>query len=89
MSAGFELHLDYAAVGAVLRSPELGGLMGDIADQVAANVPGDATRTFVDRYTTDRAAASVTVVDWSAAHELKYGDLFDAAAAAGLEVHRG
>lgn len=89
MSRGFELHLDYGAVGNVLRSSDVAAVMRHKAEEVAAIVRPSATETFVDDYVTDRAAASVTVIDWDEAHELKYGDLTDAAAAAGLEVHRG
>ena len=90
MSRRVELHLDYGAIGGVLRSDDVARIVRGKADEVAANLRnGGAARTFVEEYTTDRAAAAVNIVDWNAAHELKYGDVFDAAAAAGLEVHRG
>lgn len=54
------------------------------ARRVAAGVPMDTT---VDAYTTDRAAAAVTVKDRrGAAEQAKRGVLTRAAAAAGLEV---
>ena len=51
-----------------------------LAEKVADNA-GDAV--WVDSYTTDRAAASVTI---PAARQAKHGTLTKAASAAGLEV---
>ena len=62
------------------------GIVNDAAARVAANVHVDA-EVVVDHYTTDRAAAAVTIRDlrgmlWQA----RDGVLTRAASAAGLEV---
>jgi hypothetical protein len=73
----FELNLEGGAeVLNEMAAPHIAAL----AQQVAAGAGDDAT---VDEYTTDRAAASVSV---PAAQQAKHGALTRAAAEAGLEV---
>jgi hypothetical protein len=79
-----ELHLDYDGIGQILRSSEMAGAIGEIANGIAADVDG-----VVSTYTTDRAAASVTVSGRNALdRELIEGRLADAARARGLDVNR-
>lgn len=87
MSPG--LKLDHAAIRQMISSRAFSDLVHDAALDIAAAVhaskPGSDVA--VDRYTTDRAAASVTIRDvrgriWQA----RDGVLTRAAAAAGLEV---
>jgi hypothetical protein len=88
LEGGGELHLDYDAVGALLRSSAMQGLMADAAHAVAAiALAGEGVeRVWVDTYTTDRGAASVTIaVRGGDDAELKYGILSDAALQVGLE----
>ena len=85
---GGELHLDYEAVGKFLRSPQMRGLMAEAANAVAAVAVGGegVQRVWVDTYTTDRGAASVTIaVKGGDDSEVKYGILSDAALGVGLE----
>lgn len=85
---GGELVLDYAAVGALLRSAGMRSLMTEMAHRVAAIAVGGegVERVWVDSYTTDRSAAAVTIaVKGGEDGELKYGILANAATAAGLE----
>jgi hypothetical protein len=86
MAGGVELHLDYGAVGTILRSPEMQGLVAGAANSIASSVRG-AARVYVDTYTTDRAAASVTIVEHDALErEALVGRLANAARGAGLDV---
>lgn len=86
--ADVKLGLDYAAIGAVLRSAELGDVVADAADAIASEMRSRGVSATVSRYITDRAAASVTVPESAAGMELKYGTLTDAAEALGFEVGR-
>lgn len=89
------LVLDRAGIGAVAKSPEMQTVVRQTAQQVASNVAaqhltageGEPITATVDTYTTDRAAASVTV-DHPAglAMQARHGVLTRAASAAGLEV---
>lgn len=85
---GGEIVLDYAAIGRFLKSPGMRGLMGEAANAVAAialDGPG-VERVWVNTYTTDRGAASVTIaVRGGEDSEVKYGILSDAALGVGLE----
>lgn len=85
-----DFKLDRAGIRQLLKSPRLAAVVNeqasDIARRVRAAVP-DAEDVKVDHYTTDRAAASVTIKDvrgrlWQA----RDGVLTRAAAAGGLEV---
>lgn len=77
-----------------LLKHELAGEIHKLAEQVAENVKaqgltvnGDELPLVVDKYTTDRAAASITIKHPAGLPmEAKYGVLTKAAAAAGLEV---
>lgn len=85
---GGELHLDYAAVGKVLRGAPMQALMADAANAVAAIALGGegVQSVWVDTYTTDRGAAAVTIaVVGGDDAEIKYGILSDAALQVGLE----
>lgn len=83
-----ELTIDYAELGAVMRSAEIRAIVTEAAHAVAAELGGDpeVDRVWVNSYTTDRAAASVTIPGYTGDMELKYGALRSAAAGAGLEV---
>ncbi len=88
LGGGGELHLDYGAVGELLRSPGMQGLMAQAAHAVAGIALGGegVQQVWVDTYTTDRGAASVTIaVRGGDDAELKYGILSDAALQVGLE----
>lgn len=81
--------LDHGGIAAVLKSAPVASAVRAIAEQVAGGVrsqkPG--TDVVVDSYTTDRAAASVTIRDVRAQlWQVRDGVLTRAAAAAGLEV---
>ena len=86
---GAQLMLDYDGIGEVLRSADMQGVMAEFANALAAELGGRGVeRVWVDTYTTDRGAASVTIPDYSGDDELKWGLLADAATAIGLEVKR-
>lgn len=84
-----DLHLDYAALGAVIRDPEMGALMLDAARSVSDALQSRGIDATVSSYVTDRAAAAVTMPVSAEASELKYGTLSDAARAAGYTVSGG
>jgi len=71
--------LDHKGAAEVLKGLDSAPIK-ELADQVAKNA-GDAV--WVNHYTTDRPAASVTI---PAARQAKHGTLTKAASAAGLEV---
>lgn len=84
---GAEVKLDYEALGRVLKN-QLRGPITRLAAQVAArvDVPSDVP-VLVRPYTTDRAAARVTIAHLSgASRQAKDGALTKAAASLGLEV---
>lgn len=88
---GGELHLDYDAIGKLLKGPLMQGLMAEAANAVAAiALGGEGVQTvWVDTYTTDRGAAAVTIaVRGGDDAEVKYGILSDAALSAGLEYRQ-
>lgn len=77
-----------AGAAAILNSPEVAAMVRSKAEEVAGQVitaqPADVV---VDSYTTDRAAASVTIRHKDAkAWQARDGILTRAAAAVGLEV---
>lgn len=88
--------LDRAGLRQALKSPQVRTGINSVARTVAKNVEGqghmvdhnrDALPVDVEPYTTDRAAASVTLAHPAgAAIQVKHGALTRAAAAAGLEV---
>jgi hypothetical protein len=91
-----KVKLDHVGMGAMLKSSEVRSAVLAVAEQVAGNVRAapevvrhDApveTRT----YTTDRAAAAVSITHpGGLGMEAKHGTLTTAAAAAGLQVHGG
>lgn len=87
MPADFEL--DRAGIGEILRSDDMASAVRAAADAVADNLRARGVdAVYVDTYTTDRAAASVTI-PFSAGDELKNGRLIDAATAAALDVRSG
>lgn len=61
---GFSLRLDHSGIGEILKSREMGEVVGDagedIRSRVAAAVPAGIDVT-VQRYVTDRQAASVAI----------------------------
>lgn len=92
--AGPKIRLDHAGIAEVLRSEEVHTVIDGYADRTAgAALMDPATVRIdidvdVDSYTTDRAAASVTLAHPAGVPvEAKYGVLTRAAAAAGLQVH--
>lgn len=92
--AGMKIRLDRGGMRAMLQSDEVAAAVSDVADGVMANVdlpPQHAHRVDVevDTYTTDRAAAAVTLAHAGGLGiEAKYGVLARAASAAGLQVKR-
>ena len=82
--------LDHAGMAELLNSDKVAGLVKGLADRVASQVRGAVNArdgVVVDTYTTDRAAASVTIRDprarlWQA----RDGVLTSAVASVGLEV---
>ena len=87
-----KLRLDSAGIAEVLRSAKVAGLVEDAATSVGANVSetvrsGEPLPVRVAGYTSDRAAASVTLAHPAGlGMEAKRGTLSRAASAAGLEV---
>lgn len=84
-----DIEIDSAGVKAVLNSGEVAAMCNAAAQAVASSVSArtDGADVVVDNYTTDRAAASVTVRDVRArAWVARDGLLIRDAAAAGLEV---
>lgn len=86
-----DLKLDSAGIVAVLNSGEVAAAVGELAEAIAWEVTGEVDAidgVVVDRYTTDRAAASVTIKDPRAKlWEARDGVLTRAAAGQGLEVN--
>ena len=89
------IRLDHGGIGEILKSDEVGSLMRDLAEQVAANIEatatwqrhGDKGHIEVAQYVTDRAAAAVIVAHPGAlGMQAKHGAITGAAGAAGLEV---
>lgn len=87
-----DFRIDFEGVGEVLNSEgvrsEINKLAGKIYENTVAQLP-EGVDVVTDSYTTDRAAASVTIRDgrgqgWQA----RDGVLTRAAAAAGLEVRQ-
>jgi hypothetical protein len=87
-----KLKLDHPGMKEMLLSAEVAAAIADVAETVASNVSeyarnGDAIPVDVSAYTSDRAAAAVTLAHPAGVgKEAKYGTLSAAAAAAGLEV---
>ena len=90
MAGGFKLdRLDHGGIEEVLKSPPVRAVVDGAAQHIAAAVRGQypGADVVVDSYTTDRAAAAVTIRDargrlW----QVRDGALTRAAASAGLEV---
>lgn len=86
---GVQLHLDYRALGDVLRSTAMRNLMTETAQALAQELGNRGVdRVWVNAYTTDRAAASVTIPEHSVDREIRDGLLTNAATAIGLEVRQ-
>lgn len=79
---------DTGGIAALLKSGAFGSAVEGLAQEIAANVAQRrGSEVVVDRYTTDRAAASVTVKNRRALKwEAEDGDLHSAASALGLDV---
>lgn len=76
---------DSAGIAQILKSPEIAAAVRRRAEGIAAQISG--VEVVVDSYTTDRAAASVTIRDRRGqAMQANEGVLTRAAAAQGLEV---
>lgn len=81
--------MDSDGIAELLKSDQVAAAIHDIAERVAANVRGARPEAdvVVDRYETDRAAASVTIREAYARRlQVRDGILTRAAAAEGLEV---
>lgn len=85
-----DFRLDASGVRDVLRGPEVRRMVDGVAERVAASVRSslpEPARVEVRGYTTDRGAASVTVLDRRAmAWQARDGILTRAAGSAGAEV---
>lgn len=79
---------DSAGIASILKGGEFASMVRDAAERIAANARGQTgADVVVDSYTTDRAAASVTIRDpRGVLLQVRDGVLTRAAAAAGLEV---
>ncbi|WP_304455862.1 hypothetical protein [Nocardiopsis sp. YSL2] len=80
-----DFELDEEGIAEVLKSPEMRDVMNGTAVQVAAATRsrvGKGERVVYKGYTTDRRAASVTVLS----SEDRSEELYQAARSAGLEV---
>lgn len=80
---------DSAGIAQILKSSEFAGAVRGQAEAIAGSVRSSAPGldVVVDSYTTDRAAASVTIRDARGmALQARDGTLTRAAAAQGLEV---
>lgn len=90
-----KLRLDHPGIAEMLRSAEVAGVIDSAASAVASGVSetsrnGTSIPVVVDSYTTDRAAAGVTMAHVAGLGiEAKRGSLARATAAAGLEVSAG
>ncbi|GAA4981243.1 hypothetical protein [Actinopolymorpha pittospori] len=93
--ASAKVRLDHAGIAEVLRSGEVRAALDDLAGTVAGNASSSpewqryAARgeVRVASYTTDRAAAAVTLAHpGGLGMQAKHGTLTRAAGAAGLEV---
>lgn len=87
-----KLKLDHPGMKEMLLSAEVAAAIAALAETVAGNVSetarnGDPLPVDVSEFTSDRAAAAVTITHPAGlGKEAKYGTLSSAAAAAGLEV---
>lgn len=87
-----KIKLDHAGIEAVLKSAAVGSVVAELAEDVASRVyevasDGEEIPVTTSRYTTDRAAAAVTMAHAAGlAKEARHGSLAKAAAASGLEV---
>jgi hypothetical protein len=89
LPGGATFVMDSAEVGALLKSNTLTDLLSEAANAVAQQLGArGVTTVWVDRYTTDRKAAAVTIPGYGTGAEMIHGLLADAAASVGLEVHR-
>lgn len=93
MPDAFKIKLDSAGMLAVLQSSEVRAEINAAAEDIGnfvrgnASVQARAADVVVDHYTTDRAAASVTIKHpGGRGIEAKYGPLTRGAGAVGLEV---
>jgi hypothetical protein len=93
--ARLPVRLDSRGLAGVLTSADMTQAVRETADAVADNVAtqgltaedGTKVTADVETYTTDRAAAAVTIDGpWGLGMQAKHGVLTKAAAAAGLEV---
>ena len=88
-----KLRLDSAGIAEMLRSADVALAISEAAEGVAGSVHevahgGEVVPVRVDEYTTDRAAAGVTMAHPAGLGiEAKRGSLSRAAEANGLEVH--
>lgn len=88
-----KLKLDRAGMAAMLKSPPVAAEVKVLASEVAGRVSFTShdgpVPVKTSSYTTDRAAASVTIEHASGmGAEAKYGTLSKAAASVGLQVRR-
>jgi hypothetical protein len=98
MATRVKVTLNHFGVAALLRSIPVKGMVDGAAERVAANArsqghhvrDGSDLPVTVTSYTTDRAAAAVTLAHAAGtAMQAKHGVLTKAAADEGLEVHGG
>lgn len=88
--AKVQITFDHTAWAEVLKGQDVADMVAEFASTVADNVRASlpaGTDVVVDRYVTDRAAASVTIRDaMGKLWQVRDGVLTRAAAAAGVEV---
>lgn len=79
--------LDYAAIGVILRSPEVRAAITELANQVVANLNAEGEPVVIRQYTTDRAAVAVSIESPKGLlMQVEDGVLTKAAAAVGLQI---
>lgn len=88
--AKIQFRLDHQGIAQVLKSHGFAAAVKERAEAIAREVRARTdAEVVVDEYTTDRAAASVTIRDMRGRLlEVRDGILTRAAAATGLEVRR-
>lgn len=84
-----KVELDHKGIDEILKSEGVKAAVHDLAEKIASEVRAtdDSLDVVVDDYTTDRAAASVTIRDQRGRLlQVRDGILTRAASAVGLEV---
>lgn len=86
--AQVKYHRDSKGLAEILKSAEVAKEIGELSEIVAGQIEASTgSEVVIDEYVTDRAAASLLLLDRNAmALQAKFGVMTRAAAAVGLEV---